>query len=210
MMPEPTERSPWAPPVNEPKPQTIEEAYEDGLRDDAESDDMKTLVGPVTPVQTGDTILIKRSESSGGAIEEWRLTDRVSKSGKRIAESLEPILVDGVKDVAERPINDEDLTPEGQYSLAVQREQRQAEADRQALIREAQDEIENLRTSTPSRLPATHSVDAVPGYRPVEAVPSVPYMAPLPPNTVDENARVRKITVIDAQPKNPPKKKWHQ
>lgn len=204
-MPEPTEQSQWAQPT-ENQPLDIHEAYKDGLKSDSEPDDMKMLVAPVKPVEAGDIVLIKRS---GGAVEKWKLTNRLSKSGKQIAESLEPTLVNGVKEYGERPIDADDLTPEGQYSLFVQLEQQQEQVNRQALIREAQDEIEGLMTPSPVNLPLTHSAEAVPNYQPsnVEPVEATPSFVP---DTVDGQARKRVIRTIHAQPINPPKKKWYE
>lgn len=69
------------------------------------------------------------------------------------------------------------------------------------------EDVSELRT--PLKFPANAPLplSAFPNYQP-PVVRSVDDMPPLPPDTVDSGRR--KITVIHAQPTDPPKKKWYQ
>jgi hypothetical protein len=207
---QPSSETAWAPPAEVIKPLTVEEAYADGLRPDAHIDDMKMIVTEPLPPKAGDTVFIRRTR---GEIEKWRLSDRVNVNGRPIVENIEPVYVDGkLEDNVDRPINPSDLTVAGQFDLerafAAQNEKAEALArltdarvDVDDALKDTEpDDIDNMKVFV--NLPKTH-VD--PNY--------LPQTTPDRPPSVQsdlENARMRKITVINAQPVaiEEPKKPW--
>lgn len=194
------ERSPWAEPEAK-KPLTLEEAYADNLRDDADIEDMRAIVSvdkeaagqpeTSTEVKVGDRFFVKRSS---GTIEDAPVVE--NEDGELV---LEVITADG--QIGYRRLTSELKDPDTQGRLA-------AERVRQAMADEARDEIENMKFYPPNPpQPILPKATYVPSSAPDASAPAhEPYI----PDTLDTPVQIRTIIAQPPQPSTPKKKKWWQ
>jgi hypothetical protein len=180
-------------PKTERQPLTFEQAYADGLENDADLDEMVVKSEGVKAPAIGDEVYVRRGN---GTIEKgWKFIEGRSETGRLMTER--PIKGQPGK-VEDKPVEATDLTAQGQHALQLEFEAQQA-AD------EARAEIENMTFVNPN-MPLSHSLEATPSYAPPVSVDHMPPIAPAPrTDGFREDVHMGKIQVVD--PHTPAKKK---
>jgi hypothetical protein len=172
-------------PKTERQPLTFEQAYADGLGDDADLEEMVMKSEGVKPPVIGDEVYVRRGN---GTIEKgWKFIEGKSETGRLM--TSRPIEGEPGK-FEDKPVDATDLTVQGQYALQLEFEAQQA-------ANEARVEIENLQFVNPA-MPLRHSSEATPSYTPPISVDQMPPIAPAPrTDGFREGVHRGKIQVVD-------------